>query len=180
MIIHINGMPGVGKYTVAKVLAEALPARLIDNHLVIDLVVSICGRDSPQYIPTVNKINKVVHDVIVSKPKNETIIFTNALTQELSEDKERLKIIETLADKMEVPFVPILLYCEQEENTKRLTNSERKNKGKLMDENILKDLLKTYTITHDQDHSNSIEIDTSALTAKQTAKAVIAQLPPNY
>ena len=81
---------------------------------------------------------------------------------------------------MEVPFVPILLYCEQEENTKRLTNSERKNKGKLMDENILKDLLKTYTITHDQDHSNSIEIDTSALTAKQTAKAVIAKLPPNY
>ena len=37
MIIHICGMPGVGKLTIAKHLKNIMSARLIDNHLFVDL-----------------------------------------------------------------------------------------------------------------------------------------------
>ena len=41
MIIHINGFPGVGKLTIAKILAEKLGARLLDNHSIYNVALAL-------------------------------------------------------------------------------------------------------------------------------------------
>ena len=169
MIIHINGMPGVGKFTVAKVLARALPARLIDNHLIIDLVVNTCGRGTPAYIPMINEITEIVHKTLVAYSGSETIIFTNALAKDIPEDEARLDTVRQLAKKMKKPFIPILLHCSEGENTARLLNPERQNKGKLMDQQNLKNLIENYKIAHPEEHRNALILDTTKLTPEETA-----------
>ncbi|KAL8860484.1 MAG: hypothetical protein Q9178_003143 [Gyalolechia marmorata] len=48
--VYINGYPGVGKYTIAKELAQMLPnAKLLDNHLFIDPVAAVYDRSMPEY-----------------------------------------------------------------------------------------------------------------------------------
>jgi shikimate kinase len=48
LIIHLNGWPGVGKFTVARLLSEQLGARLIDNHLLHDVAIQCAGFTDPQ------------------------------------------------------------------------------------------------------------------------------------
>src|SRR5436190_8885375 len=112
-------MPGVGKLTVAKRLREMLGARLIDNHLLIDLVESIGGGRTADYIPMLTRITDVVYDLVAKTSALDVIIFTNALAAQLPEDVARLAAIEALAHRMQTPFVPILLTCDAAENERR-------------------------------------------------------------
>lgn len=170
MIIHINGMPGVGKFTVAKLLAEKLNARLIDNHLLIDLVLTICERGSAKYISMLKKLMDVVLEQIAENP-NQTFIFTNALAAEFAEDKERFDQIRCFAEKHEIPFVQILLNCDLGENKKRIVSENREAKGKLIDADELEKLQK-YTIYHPPTEF-SFEIDSTNLSAKIVAEKII-------
>ncbi|MBI3440362.1 MAG: AAA family ATPase [Proteobacteria bacterium] len=172
MIIHLNGMPGVGKLTVAKILAADLPARLIDNHRLIDTVTVCCDRGSLMYIETLLKLTKVVYEVLETLQKKEIFVFTNALSAELSEDRERFNAVQTLADRRGVPFVPTLLTCTLEENKQRLVDPARASKGKLMDIENLASLYEKYTIYHPTTHHNAIVINTTGLKPAQVADRI--------
>ncbi len=175
-IIHINGMPGVGKLTVAKVLARDLSAKLIDNHLAIDLVLSVCERGSSQYFKMLAEIMAVMHKSLADRPKDEIFIFTNALAQGLPEDEERFQSIENLAVKLGKAFVPILITCDMDENMTRLTNVERKQKRKLTDRDNLQKIIETYRLVHDDNQLNSLKIDTTNLTPEQAATKICAHI----
>lgn len=169
MIIHINGMPGVGKFTVAKLLAEKLNARLIDNHLLIDLVLTICKRGSEEYISLIKKMMSVILEQIAETP-DQTFIFTNALAEKAEGDKERFHQIQHFAENSKIPFVQILLKCDLEENKRRLVSEERKIKCKLMDADELQNLQK-YTIYHPPTEL-AFEIDTTRLSAQNVAEKI--------
>ncbi|HMS39005.1 MAG TPA: AAA family ATPase [Pyrinomonadaceae bacterium] len=147
MIVHINGMPGVGKLTVAKTLATKLNFRLIDNHLLIDLVTTVWKHGSAEYLSMLKKITGVVLEEIAKKP-NEIFIFTNALSAELEEDRERFDRLSGFAKDKNIPFVQIFLDCDLEENQRRIVSEERKTKGKLMNADELEEIHKNYTIYH--------------------------------
>ena len=51
-------MPGVGKLTVAQILAGKLPGRLIDNHRLIDAATTCCEHGSPTYVKVLAQITK--------------------------------------------------------------------------------------------------------------------------
>ncbi|NJM52923.1 MAG: AAA family ATPase [Blastocatellia bacterium] len=158
MIIHFNGMPGVGKQTVAEILANKINARLIDNHLLIDLVLAVCERGSAEYISMLKKIMAVVLEQIAETP-DQTFIFTNALSAESKGDTERLDQIRLFAENHKIPFVQILLKCGLEENKRRIVSENRKLKGKLMNPDEL-EKLQQYTIYHPSTEF-AFEIDTT-------------------
>ena len=171
MIIHICGMPGVGKLAIAKELKAIMQARLIDNHLLVDLAESICDRDE-DYIPFLNEITALSFFKLASRKKDICIIFTNALAAELSEDIERLENVRLLAVHTDKAFIPVLITCGQNENKKRLITAERSKKGKLRDVNILNDILSKYTPAHYPQHPNELTLDNTYLSAKTAAKMI--------
>ncbi len=169
IIIHLNGMPGVGKLTVANILAKNISARLVDNHLLIDVVVSICDRGSADY----QKLLKEVVDIIlkhISNSSNKVYIFTNALSAEHEEDRQRFNQIRLFAENKNIPFVQILLSCDLETNKQRVVSQGRNLKGKLTDPDEL-EKLKGYTIYH-PDTTYSLSINNTLLSADETASKI--------
>jgi len=176
VIVHLNGMPGVGKYTVAKRLRDILPARLIDNHLIIDLVEGICGGRTRDYARMLATITGIVYSLIVQTSADGIILFTNSLAKGLPEDEARLAAVKDLARRMQTLFVSILLTCEAAENERRLLMPDRSSKGKLMDARNLRELIAKYQIAHYPEHPNAFQIDTSMLTAEQAANKIVEHL----
>lgn len=67
-IVHINGFPGTGKLTVARLLAEKLSvlnARLVHNHLLIDPAGAILPRSSIGYQPLRRVIRAAVFTTLI-------------------------------------------------------------------------------------------------------------------
>jgi adenylylsulfate kinase-like enzyme len=170
MLIHLNGMPGVGKLTVAKQLAEKLKARLVDNHLVIDLVLSLCERGTPEYTSLIRKFTDVVLAEIATKP-DQTFIFTNALATEIAEDRKRVEQLSQFAQDNDIPFVQVFLACDLEENKRRVVSADRKLKSKLMDSDELEKLFRNYTIYHPPAEF-AMTIDTTTLSAEEVSQQI--------
>lgn len=163
-------MIGIGKLTVAKLLAEKLDARLIDNHLLIDLVVAMCGRSGDEYFILIEKLMDVVLEHIAKKP-DEVFIFTNALSAKLEEDRERLDKIRSFADEKNIKFIQILLECELEENKRRMVSEDRKLKGKLIDTNKLDKIYENHAIYHPTSEF-TLKIDTTSLSAESVSNTI--------
>ncbi len=169
IIIHLNGMPGVGKLTTANILAKSIKARLLDNHLLIDTVVSVCDRGSADY----QKLLKEMMSVILHHIRNnsdQVYIFTNALSAEHKEDRERFDQIRLFAEINDIPFVQILLSCDLETNKQRIGSEGRNLKGKLTNPDEL-EKLKDYTIYHPMTRY-AFTIDTTSLSADETATKI--------
>ncbi len=169
IIIHLNGMPGVGKLTTANILAKSIKARLLDNHLLIDTVVSVCDRGSADY----QKLLKEMMSVILHHIRNnsdQVYIFTNALSAEHEEDRERFDQIRLFAEINDIPFVQILLSCDLETNKQRIGSEGRNLKGKLTNPDEL-EKLKDYTIYHPMTRY-AFTIDTTSLSADETATKI--------
>ncbi len=169
MIIHLNGMPGVGKLTVANILAKNANAHLVDNHLLIDMVVSVCDRGSADYQKLLKEMVSVILHHISNSP-NQVYIFTNALSAEYEEDRQRFDQIRLFAESNNIPFVQILLSCDLETNKQRVVFEGRSLKGKLTNPDEL-EKLKGYTIYHPTTQY-ALTIDTTSLSAEQTSAKI--------
>jgi deoxyadenosine/deoxycytidine kinase len=170
MIIHLNGMPGVGKFTIAKALSAVLHARLIDNHRLIDLVTAIHERGGQQYFSMLEKLADIVMKEIAEAPAS-TFIFTNCLSAELPEDRGRLDQISQFAKTRSIPFVQVLLNCGLEENKRRIVSKDRELRGKLIKADDLDKIHGNYTMYHPPVKS-ALEIDISTLSAMEAAERI--------
>ena len=160
MIIHLNGRAGVGKLTVAQILAKELGARVIDNHAVINLVRTLTDRRTPEYFAMISKTMDLVLTEISLRPKSDYFIFTNWLSAKHDEDRKRLDKIAEISDKRGIPFLQILIDCSLEENKRRIISESRISLKKLTDPNILEEYYITGDIYHPA-HPNALMIDTT-------------------
>src|SRR3954470_21966554 len=55
-LIFLHGLPGVGKLTVARELAQLTGFRIFHNHLAVDLVASVFEFGSPPFVELREKI----------------------------------------------------------------------------------------------------------------------------
>ena len=170
MIIHLNGMIGVGKLTVAKLLSAKLNSRLIDKHLVIDLVTTICERGSSSYFALLKKFTEVILEEIAER-REDIFIFTNALSAELEEDRERFDYLSRFSKRENIPFVQVLLTCDLEENKRRIVSDDRKTKGKLMNPFELEEICRNYSIYHPPNEF-ALKINTTNLSAEEVSEQI--------
>ena len=112
MLIHLNGMPGVGKLTVAQILADRLSAHLIDNHSIINAAyVPGHAHGSDGYLRTLQALNTLLYQELNRPDAPKNLIFTNALATEYGPDAERFQAVVDLATQRGDHFVPVLLSC---------------------------------------------------------------------
>ncbi|KAJ0293187.1 hypothetical protein Brms1b_003411 [Colletotrichum noveboracense] len=147
--IYINGYPGVGKLTIARELSKLFPGSEVwDNHRIIDLV--RIDRDHPDY-----NLMRAFH-----RHARSSSSFGSAAAQEY----------EDAARRRGLPFIPIVLECQLEENIKRVTRSGRGGaaNGKLTDVNILKDIRQEEQMFR-FGGDLELELDVTELTPEQAA-----------
>ena len=163
--IWINGFPGTGKHTIAKLLATLLDGDpvVIDNHSLIDPVAKKFSRDHPSYQQARRQereavFKKLAEDITF---RSRIVIFTGERKQPhltfvvpISNFASRLitdfqsddEIGSSVAREYKAAalragrtFLPIYLECDIEENKRRIASSQRKSGGttKLLDPDTL-------------------------------------------
>src|ERR1700737_2018656 len=143
--IYINGHAGVGKLSVAQKLVPFLgqPAKLLDNHLLIDPVAALLERTSKEYQP----LRKLVRDTILSaivnsnELKGTIIIFTDSQSSN-TEGSSVAKEYEEAAKSRGSQFLSFRLECDEDEYLRRAMSEDRKQSRatKLTDEKIIRQL----------------------------------------
>ena len=130
MIIHINSYAGVGKLTIATVLAETLGARLLDNHSIYNVAFSLTEFRSKEFYGTVRAVRDIAFQRVVDLPADVPVILTNWYSQDSDWGHENWDKIIALARKRGSPLYIVVLSCSPEENARRIQSSGRAAKRK--------------------------------------------------
>jgi thymidylate kinase len=148
VIIHLNGWPGSGKLTVARVVARKIEARLLDNHTLHDVAVRLCDRHTPEYWELYFQVRDAAFKRIRVLPSQQMLVMTNALTLESDRDRQVWSAIKALALDRGVPLVAVTLQCSVDENVRRITSESRRDR-KLTDPVPLLEWRSTFTLLTD-------------------------------
>ncbi len=175
---YLLGHEGVGKYTIAKELVSLTGARLVDNHAINNSIFSLIHSDGKNDLPDavwyrVRQVFAAVFETIATlSPAEYSFIFTNALKEGRAKDKVAFNQIVSIAEARHSTFVVVRLSCSTEEIAKRIVNIDRKERHKSTD-------AKAARIRNEQEqvyipeYPNVLNLDTTTLSAKATAKAII-------
>ena len=118
VIIHLNGWPGSGKLTVARVVARKLEARLLDNHTLHDVAGRLCDRHTREYWELYYQVRDIAYKRVRALPSHEVIVMTNALALESDREREAWAAVKALALDRGVPLVAVTLQCSLDENVR--------------------------------------------------------------
>ena len=127
-LIFLYGLPGTGKLTIARELAELTGIHLFHNHLTVDLLLSVFEFGSAPFVELREKIWLSVIDEAATKLP--AMIFTfnpeNSVRQSFVQ-----KSIEAVTSKGgEALFVEVV--CDPSELERRMDTPERRNHKKLV------------------------------------------------
>ncbi len=68
MIVELNGQAGVGKFTIGRILAERIGAKLLDNHTIYNPAFATTEFRSPEFYETVRAVRKIAFDRVAELP----------------------------------------------------------------------------------------------------------------
>lgn len=177
-IIHLIGFAGVGKYTIAKLLAAETQAKLVDNHLLNNPVFTVIdlkggGKLDEEVWEQTRRIRHVVMDTIRTiSPKEYSFIFTNCLFEHDPADHKVIKEMQDLATTRNGQYVPVRLHCSPEENILRKSNEQRRERMKPTNtDSVIRhqtdyEIVKIY-------HDNVLDLDVTDLSAQQAAEQIM-------
>ncbi|KAJ3486928.1 hypothetical protein NLG97_g6517 [Lecanicillium saksenae] len=184
--VWINGLPGVGKLTVARALHALLTpdkSTLVDNHSLIDQVT--LARDHPDYNAERARVRDAAYAAVVhpttdaesacgSKEQQlaRVVIFTDFFTAGTL-GTEWSQAHQAAAVKGGRPFLPIYLVCEREENLRRVELPERGRAGriKLMDVKLVSKFMNETKIYRFE--GLGVEIDVTSRKPEETAQLIL-------
>jgi hypothetical protein len=175
-IIYLIGFPGVGKYTVAKQLNDISNIRLVDNHLVNNVVFSLIRR-TDEKLPravwdNIGKIWDIVANTVSTISHiNDSFVFTNVLFEE-DEDRAWYERVKAVAQARGAAFVPVVLHCSREEILSRVVATSRAERMKLVNSEKLSKSLDEKAILS-FDHPNKLILDNTHLSAEETARLIV-------
>ena len=168
----IYGLPGVGKLTIASKLMLLLPAyKLFHIHQLADMLESVFGFDGRGFVELRNRmwpmvIERAVADGIPGLIT--TFVFEKSLPDEMVPNV-RDHVMEAGG---RVRFVH--LTCEKEENNRRLTSPERTRFRKMTSVEEFDKVLESGHFTTPDDLGDTLTLDTTHLTAAQTAERIVS------
>jgi hypothetical protein len=135
VMIYLIGYFGIGKYTIAKALADVLPCKIIDNHYILNPIFNLLENDGVTPLPPLlwleaAKVREAVLETIrFLSPKDWNFVFTN----DLSEDETSHRLFNDVAQIAKArgsTLVPVLLFCDEDEYLRRVVRPERRERLK--------------------------------------------------
>ncbi|NTI49017.1 AAA family ATPase [Agrobacterium rhizogenes] len=177
MIVHFNGWPGVGKYTVAKIVAARLKARFLDNHTLLNIAIALTDRGTPAYYELATKTRDLAFEVISRLPSSEPVVMTGVVASGGSSSFliDNWRAVLTLAKHRDCAVYSVMLSCSEEENARRMSNENREAHRKKRNPDLLAELLRSRKLSNGG-ATASVEIDNTNLSPDACADTVMAWL----
>lgn len=172
MIIHLNGWPGSGKLTVARVVARTLGARLLDNHTLHDVAGRLCDRHTREYWEVYYQVREIAYKRVRALPSHERVVMTNAFALENDREREGWAAVRALAVDRGVPLVAVTLQCSIDENVRRIASEDRRDR-KMTDPVPLIEWRSTLTLLTDGSVP-SLTIDNTNRSPDHVADEIVA------
>ncbi len=175
-VISLNGFSGVGKMTVARALVRSLVnARLIDNHTYMDAAFALFPVGSPEWRTLTATLREKVYDAAEQAEPGATLVFTNVL-YDGRDDRDIFEQIARVAQRRGCPLLAVTLTCSREAHRRRLTR--RRTPNKLTRWRRMEAILDVFDLLRlDCGDVADLEIDTTEMTADETAARIAAALP---
>jgi hypothetical protein len=174
-LVHINGRPGVGKLTVARELAGLIGARVIDNHSIYNVGLSLTVFKSEAFYAAVRGVRAVaagcVRDLLPATP----VIVTNAHFHGSDWGRENWDFWNRLAGDACVPLAVVVLECDRAENIRRIQDPSRIGKGALRDPAVIPPAGQQRALL-DDGGDFCLHLDTTEVCAHDTAVAIASWL----
>ena len=174
MIVELNGQAGVGKFTIGRILAELLGARLLDNHTIYNPAFATTEFRSPEFYETVRAVRKIAFERATELPANVPVIVTMAPGTNRAWGEEWQTAFRELANARRSRLVTVHLTCAEAELHRRLVTPERALMRKLTDVTALAALADRPALL---DHADAVlELDVGSLSPEASAQSIVAWL----
>ncbi|RYP85168.1 hypothetical protein DL770_005082 [Monosporascus sp. CRB-9-2] len=169
-VLWINGFPGSGKLTVAKILVRKHHSAVaLDNHKLIDPVEARFSRNHLDY----QKHRRRYRQTVLDHYARDESTLTRQRTRPEVANEHRDAARETGR-----PFIPVYMICDVEANLERIANADRRESalGKLLDRRILERLRASCELYVFEDDCPSLTVDTTDTPPADTATKILAFL----
>lgn len=181
VIVYLVGPPGVGKYTVGKLVAERLSAKLLDNHFWSNPILEVVepdGRPLPAGVwdRTNDVLSAVLETVARFGPAGRNYVFTHAVSDPGGHPLDWIIAGQLLwvAERRRASLLVVRLACGEEQLRERISCDERSRRFKTTDAQQARSLaaLGPFPVNHDW----VLDLNTSGLSAADTADRIEREL----
>lgn len=182
-IVHLIGFPGVGKYTIAKAIAQLASLAgeryvVVDNHHTSNVVFAVLDVDGVRSLPP--RVWELVADVREAvlrtveelSPVEWSFIFTNVLTELHPADAKVPDRVARTAARRNSLYVPIRLTCETDELIRRVPNADRQERLKWIDPDGVRAFVSATQLLPLHPYS-PLEIDVTTLSPMAAAQRIL-------
>lgn len=174
----LQGAPAVGKLSLACELERLTGAIVVDNHLVNNAVFIPMGlgRDAAVTLEQTDalraRVIDVVHEATLAAPPSLSHVFTNWLPDD-PENAALVDRLRELARHRGARFVPVWMSASAAALTARVSSPGRAERSKLVDPDVLPELLAMPELPVPAD---ALVVDMSETTPAQAAEQIVATL----
>ena len=170
--VLLYGPPAVGKLTVAKELAWLTGFQVFHNHLSIDLVETVFPRDTPSF----GRVGKAIRQLVFEEAARENISLVFTYVYAYPQDNPEIQWMLEAAEKHGGKTLLAQLTCSRKKLNERVGSDSRRAKGAILDTELLNALLTTYDLFTPYPAKPSLRLDTTNISPRETAAAIVAQL----
>ena len=158
VIVYLVGAPGVGKYTVGKLLADRLAAKLLDNHFWTNPILEVVEPDGSPFPAGVwDRTNDVLSAVLEAVarfgPAGRNYVFTHAVSDQGGHPIDWIIAgrILWVAERRRASLLVVRLACGEEQLRERISTEERRRRFKTTNAEQARSLasLAPFPINHD-------------------------------
>lgn len=182
VIVYLIGPPGVGKYSTGKLLAERMPAKLLDNHYWCNPIFEIIEPEGRTPLPPAvwDRTNAVLTAVLETlatlAPPERNYVFTHAIWDDGGHPLDFMIAgqILSVAERRKARALVVRLSCGATELAGRIAADDRAKRLKTTDVSQAERLagLEPLTLNHDW----TLDLDTTDLSPDAVADVVMAEI----
>jgi hypothetical protein len=182
VIVYLMGPPGVGKYSVGKLLAQRMPAKLLDNHYWCNPIFEIIEPDGRTPLPlavwdrTNAVFTAVLETVATLAPPDRNYVFTHAIWDDGGHPLDFMIAgqILSVAERRKARTLVVRLSCSATSLSGRIAVEERATRLKSTDASQAERFaaLEPMRLNHDW----VVDLDTTELTPQAVADFVMTEI----